>query len=250
MRDGNEGWRERNGCIVARFLNFLWGMETIIASNSFWRTAQFLNFLWGMETCISRWCLHAWRTVFELPMRDGNKDILAELRWFIEVFELPMRDGNLHLPMMLTCLTNCFWTSYEGWKQPQAHRLPPSSPGFWTSYEGWKQISLRYLLPLRASFLNFLWGMETVNMRYRTGAPIIVFELPMRDGNRRASAKWRLLWLVFELPMRDGNKSWALLAAILSKFLNFLWGMETSYTKRDQDQGRMFLNFLWGMETF
>ena len=36
---------------------------------------------------------------------------------------------------------------------------------------------------------------------------ILVFELPMRDGNNKEHLNHKLLFHVFELPMRDGNWS-------------------------------------------
>ena len=104
------------------------------------------------------------------------------------------------------------------------------------------------------TFLNFLWGMETRKFSGTGGRYLIVFELPMRDGNRSwiRSRQWQL-W-VFELPMRDGNRKdskkresqrscfwtsyegWKLHTVIQEEigrdpFLNFLWGMETLFGK-------------------
>ena len=144
--------------------------------------------------------------VFELPMRDGNSTWYQASLARSSVFELPMRDGNslrLSVPLVLQVR-------------------------FWTSYEGWKRIFVSCLALLSCGFLNFLWGMETFLFLLRVANQDLVFELPMRDGNKPVyvsmtiKAKgfwtsyegWKLLlfkrsskrfYLVFELPMRDGN---------------------------------------------
>ena len=47
--------------------------------------------------------------------------------------------------------------------------------------------------------------METASNASEAPWPFRVFELPMRDGNKRASGSEAAGNLVFELPMRDGN---------------------------------------------
>ena len=121
------------------------------------------------------------------------------------VFELPMRDGNMRLDTDEVTLEYSFWTSYEGWKHGELCSFTFLPFGFWTSYEGWKQ---------GRRLVVFYW--------------MPVFELPMRDGNRRKSSDLPGVSIVFELPMRDGNTHMRYISAHSgSTFLNFLWGMET-----------------------
>ena len=250
-----EGWKqnflkELYSCHIW-FLNFLWGMETLLTFDASHFLEVFLNFLWGMETIAFRifvntflrsfWTSYeGWKLppfqffllkifVFELPMRDGN---FARLSWNIgsaKVFELPMRDGNNY-------------TMFPERRQ--------------------------------AAFLNFLWGMETSVYQRAGRRDKRVFELPMRDGNpRKTGTRLRKPFLVFELPMRDGNNSWCTSITLHEKrfwtsyegwkhdtaspsfcnwykFLNFLWGMETVYLLSHKWHNASFLNFLWGMETW
>ena len=183
MRDGN--CRPRSSCrLIPRFLNFLWGMETCKALRQPKENAPFLNFLWGMETSQCKCPILFWASVFELPMRDGNRPIEQEVL------------NKLY----------CFWTSYEGWKSSSSvcfwvsriaflnflwgmetglssQKRLDKKKGFWTSYEGWKLLEDWSLFYAPVLFLNFLWGMETIQDLHFRQLSLCVFELPTRDGN-------------------------------------------------------------------
>ena len=98
-------------------------------------------------------------------------------------------------------------------------------------------------------FLVFLWGMETWRLGRGYALKVMVFSLPMRDGNSEQISRQVASARVFSLPMRDGNSMSALsfiqqkkvfslpmrdgnmyLAmspkALFPAFLVFLWGME------------------------
>ena len=100
-------------------------------------------------------------------------------------------------------------------------------------------------------FLSYLWGMEThKDCTNWAGIWFWVLILPMRNGNHLLSPTLLLLNFVLILPMRNGNsrainprvlislgsyptyeewKQYSLFkkCTILSKFLSYLWGMET-----------------------
>ena len=71
-----EGWKPVYTIYLytnpVKFLNFLWGMETLLSVMPMPPRIKFLNFLWGMETDPQLCRLHFLDRVFELPMRDGN----------------------------------------------------------------------------------------------------------------------------------------------------------------------------------
>ena len=137
MRDGNWSsgqWR----CVLAAFLNFLWGMETAFNLTDPTPPLQFLNFLWGMETLTPR--------ILLAPVQ-----LFLNFLWGMETI----------FRRWITAAFPGFWTSYEGWKL-----VPPT---FFT-----KSVSsfLNFLWGMETNlgtlhkggslpFLNFLWGMET-----------------------------------------------------------------------------------------
>jgi len=51
---------------------------------------------------------------------------------------------------------------------------------------------------------------------------ILVFKLPMRDGNLSPIVSELIILSVFKLPMRDGNEIADLVVKALDEFLNFL----------------------------
>jgi len=114
--------------------------------------------------------------------------------------------------------------------------------------------------------------METGPPTARPRLPFPVFELPMRDGNQIKELEqardsysfwtsyegWKLMfsWFTSVSPSKFLNFLWGMetdctldILASSREFLNFLWGMETIVNTRITTVGHQFLNFLWGMET-
>ena len=168
------------------------------------RTKKFLNFLWGMETRGRHAGSQQICRVFELPMRDGNRQSAYKLTAFCCVFELPMRDGNLQAGrgrLAKHSFLNFLWgMETVQWmpantKQERVFELPMRDGNRRT----WK------FPEFKAWFLNFLWGMETriCPMHISANRQFLNFLWGM-ETRREICQRWR-------------NHG----------FLNFLWGMET-----------------------
>jgi len=161
-------------------------------------------------------------------MRDGNNLSGSNTSKLIIVFELPMRDGNSDVMYILPSTSFSFWTSYEGWKpgftvgiacSGKVFELPMRDGNVWCPVRSplawfwflnflWGMETVRPDSPGRrrqTAFLNFLWGMETTP--HWTEISLIPGFWTSYEGWKRTP--WRdvrgCFVPVFELPMRDGN---------------------------------------------
>ena len=72
-----EEWKRNliylRGCMVWRFLPYLWGMETTDISCLLGPRIRFLPYLWGMETSVVALPFDSPSFVLTVPMRNGNR---------------------------------------------------------------------------------------------------------------------------------------------------------------------------------
>ena len=124
--------------------------------------------------------------------------VFLNFLWGMETYQ-----RNKWLPRHLIC----FWTSYEGWKRIINFRFASNHARFLNFLWGMETEHYAVFITQALVFLNFLWGMETHLQDRSPKVGVLVFELPMRDGNSSSINRvWFRVW-VFELPMRDGNSS-------------------------------------------
>jgi len=119
------------------------------------------------------------------------------------------------------------------------------------TYEEWKHVSWRskkgstrwvLTVPMRNGnitswtimfieirFLPYLWGMETCFAGCHWYGSFCVLTVPMRNGNASTEYLLSSPSLVLTVPMRNGNCCPWLWLPSLSKFLPYLWGMETCF---------------------
>ena len=98
-------------------------------------------------------------------------------------------------------------------------------------------------------FLDYLWGIETGNYWRRVTEKADVFRLPMRDWNALNGDSGACGRKVFRLPMRDWNRALPGFASRSTRFLDYLWGIETCMSNGSKKAGKSFLDYLWGIET-
>ena len=72
------------------------------------------------------------------------------------VIELPIRDGNDDIINSFPGETNGYWTSYKGWKLDIEQLKTEKIAGYWTSYKGWKLHIVLQHLQVFFQLLNFL----------------------------------------------------------------------------------------------
>ncbi len=101
----------------ARFLPYLWGMETVIALLIGKMERGFLPYLWGMETTQA------------LSFTISNVSVLT----------VPMRNGNYRLHARLQVLVGSYRT-YEEWKHSLQGKGKILNFGSYRTYEEWKLI--------------------------------------------------------------------------------------------------------------
>ena len=98
-------------------------------------------------------------------------------------------------------------------------------------------------------FLPYLWGMETLSWGASNLIIVPVLTVPMRNGNTGFNIAIPVLRFVLTVPMRNGNTSTTFRTYPTSKFLPYLWGMETWFVPVSCFWASPFLPYLWGMET-
>ncbi len=150
-------------------------------------------------------CIHA-VLVLTVPMRNGNPLPMLSIEEAEVVLTVPMRNGNHN---RCPCYIRCSIGSYR-------------------TYEEWKHIFSHPSILATFSFLPYLWGMETM-----------VFLQCSQSEQRsyRTYEEWKLGAVlrtlkapicVLTVPMRNGNIARIKhLHYVCSKFLPYLWGMET-----------------------
>ena len=132
--------------IPARFLVYLWGIET---KKGPWKNncrMGFLVYLWGIET-IYAW--GAWskdRGVFSLPMRNWNWCTCCTWSVMPPVFSLPMRN----------------------WNEPSPAANPWSRQKFLVYLWGIETQHTCIFSNYYLKFLVYLWGIETPASKYTT----------------------------------------------------------------------------------
>ena len=126
-------------------------------------------------------------------------------------------------------------------------------PGFRRFLDYLWGIETQYVSPLRRcprGFLDYLWGIETSGSASLGVLNYIVFRLPMRNWNLDRGERLGQTVTVFRLPMRNWNFLLGSFVASGSiEFLDYLWGIETTFPFRSNDLCRTFLDYLWGIET-
>ena len=117
------------------------------------------------------------------------------------------------------------------------------------TYEEWKQSLFTSLITSILWFLPYLWGMETRAHTLFHVCLLCVLTVPMRNGNPFfVNPSWSR-YLVLTVPMRNGNVPKRRSHNPPTRFLPYLWGMETLYFYCRIRNEYQFLPYLWGMET-
>ena len=190
----------------AKFIDYLWGIETPQSWIGPPCQTSFIDYLWGIETLI----LHLWlfqeNQVYRLPMRNWNASssmvqlyflsLFIDYLWGIEtiicnccshisksVYRLPMRNWN--------CATALYGTYKD-----VVYRLPMRN---WNVriFAGIGYVHYVYRLPMRnwncqeyflhwytlSRFIDYLWGIETLIDTFNISRPEYVYRLPMRNWN-------------------------------------------------------------------
>jgi len=119
------------------------------------------------------------------------------------------------------------------------------------TYEEWKRgLPTWFQLSIKR-FLPYLWGMETLSV-----SNILLYRV---DRSYRTYEEWKQQMdahnipgagRVLTVPMRNGNpEASETIQPRSTKFLPYLWGMETWEWQVKNIPVRSFLPYLWGMET-
>ena len=192
---------------TAKFVSYLWGIETSFCFFSCQHSSKFVSYLWGIET--GRWDLCQ-------PLRKSFVSYL----WGIEtqvgfslyrsnyaVCILPMRDWNPGKnDIVITGNGSSLYLTYEGLKQTSTAFfnfsgigvciLPMRDWNFW--FEMYRSTTgFVCILPMRdwniyfisggvfewIWFVSYLWGIETHIISSKNGNLRFVCILPMRDWN-------------------------------------------------------------------
>jgi len=238
--------------LVHWFLPYLWGMETLLTSFSAMRWfISFLPYLWGMETIFVQLSQtfsfpRSYRTYEEwkhLKKQIDNLSLQSSYRTYEEWKPVSIHTtGNSlfgFLPYLWGMETPCnnLWRWYRFWvltvpmRNGNKHRILGYVPGNheFLPYLWGMETTLRVLPEyFRSWFLPYLWGMETCSQLLSYHLGLLVLTVPMRNGNniRKTLKKWEKL-RVLTVPMRNGNQDTQMLEKSKTRFLPYLWGMET-----------------------
>ena len=102
---------------------------------------------------------------------------------------------------------------------------------------------------IRHSFLSYLWGMETCHPTFWLHQILLLFILPMRNGNSSSEIPVVFLFsFLFILPMRNGN--FFKIATSPSAYILFILPMRNGNFQSciSPPKPSDFLSYLWGME--
>ena len=100
------------------------------------------------------------------------------------------------------------------------------------------------------TFVSYLWGIETPPFHSHISCGFPVCILPMRDWNTHLVCLVVFLSLVCILPMRDWNDIYyGDIDELRTRFVSYLWGIETANEMRFVLPLPEFVSYLWGIET-
>jgi len=122
---------------------------------------------------------------------------------------------------------------------------------FQTTYEELKPRSIA------SPFLSCSWGFQTTYEELKRPSKAIVINskrasrLPMRNWNS-LDAFWASVFglLAFRLPMRNWNLRQSLGRLLMLKLSDYLWGIETAYSREVGNWRGRLPDYLWGIETW
>jgi len=128
--------------IAARFIPYLWGIETYLFLIIIWSRIWFIPYLWGIETALPS-SSHA-RTPLFIPYL-----------WGIET------EDEMHS----TYTNNVFIPYLWGIEtSPPLSLRDPRLPGLFRTYEELKRLPLMSCPFLTSKFIPYLWGIETTHL--------------------------------------------------------------------------------------
>ena len=206
-----EEWKQLNTISLFmlnfKFLSYLWGMETNLYLNCFFRQIRCSYPTYEEWKLYKRVKKYKKMIVLILPMRNGNLVLFLYSFCPLLVLILPMRNGNLHTCTDFSIFCLCVL-------------ILPMRNG---NDEVCEAIENAVKM-----FLSYLWGMETSMFQATCRHTDTVLILPMRNGNFYFGGVPIPLFNVLILPMRNGNVySNSKFCVCPALFLSYLWGMET-----------------------
>jgi len=180
-------------------------METPTHLRPHWTSLWFLPYLWGMETAFGEpqklLTLSSYRTY-----EEWKQYINQRFNMNIKVLTVPMRNGNLEALKEALPRTISSYRTYEEWKLSllllPLHLVLRS----YRTYEEWKPCNSS--ASCSSSFSSYRTYEEWKHRWWCRACPHSVW--------------------VLTVPMRNGNDKLYPVSREGTKFLPYLWGMETS----------------------
>ena len=184
------------------FLQYLWGIETILLKSFYSVIPLFLQYLWGIET--DEWLIN----------RDRINEFLQYL-WGIETIGKYVNNRitrQFTVPEVKLCTVVEAMIPTSGFLQ---YLWGIETRTWYLVTEDGKQF-LQYLWGIETSvwehlrrgywlFLQYLWGIETLHKQNLFSNTEQVFTVPMRNWNPQIVALLQISALVFTVPMRNWN---------------------------------------------